>query len=173
MAADWRDKFLNLVWPQMGLRRYGLYLLKRIPRLSATPHAIGAGLAAGAAVSMFPLIGLHILLGMGLAYATRGNLAAAVIGTAWGNPLTFPAFFSASYEIGEHLLGRITPDDRAGLAALGHQTIFGGLDGLWPTFQAMMVGAIPLAITVYVVFYLVGRTLISRYRAMRADRLRR
>src|SRR5690606_13958923 len=94
LRKDWRTKLRNAVWPRMGLRRYSRYLRMRVLRLSASPHAIGAGVAAGAAVSVFPLIGLHFVLRFILAFQTRGNMIAAAIGTAFGNPLTFPLFFS-------------------------------------------------------------------------------
>src|SRR5690606_19649771 len=131
----------DLVWPRMGLRRYGTYLRKRVLRLSASPHSIAAGVASGAAVSMFPLIGLHFILGFVLAFITRGNMIAAAVGTAWGNPFTFPFFFAAAYGIGDWLMGGggISAAENAQLAATGAQLsqgglFSGGLDTLWPTF---------------------------------------
>ncbi|HEV7418115.1 MAG TPA: DUF2062 domain-containing protein, partial [Tianweitania sediminis] len=74
----------------MGLKRYGRYLLRRLERMTASPHQVAAGAAAGAAVSMFPLIGFHFIFGFVLAFLTRGSMLAAALGTAVGNPLTFP-----------------------------------------------------------------------------------
>jgi hypothetical protein len=92
MGTIQTHKLRNMLWPRMGLRRYGTYLRKRVMRLSASPHAIAAGVASGAAVSMFPLIGLHFFLGFVLAYVTRGNMLAAAFGTAWGIRLPFHSF---------------------------------------------------------------------------------
>lgn len=174
MAADWRDRIQNIIWPKMGYRRYGVYLAKRVARISATPHAIGAGVAAGAAVSMFPLIGIHFLLGFALAYLTRGNMLAAAIGTAWGNPLTFPLFFAADYRLGAFLTGQGRVYDPTTLGALGetigHETVFGGFERVWPIFKTMMVGALPLAAIVYVGFYFLTRWLVARVKAARAAR---
>ncbi|WP_379995963.1 DUF2062 domain-containing protein [Devosia nitrariae] len=163
-----------MVWPRMGFRRYGTYLRKRVLRLSASPHAVGAGVASGAAVSMFPLIGLHFILGFVLAFFTRGNMIAAAIGTAWGNPFTFPFFFAASYNIGHWILGG-EPIDAASLDATGDKLseglFSGGLTAIWPAFKTMFVGAVPLAIIVYAVFYVLVRVLVTRFRMLRQARM--
>lgn len=162
----------DMVWPRMGLRRYGAYLRKRILRLQATPHAIGAGVASGAAVSMLPLIGLHFLLGFVLAFVTRGNMIAAAIGTAWGNPFTFPVFFSASYALGSLILGGPAGGETAQAAAeqLDAGLFSGGFAAAWPAFKTMFVGGLPLAVLVYGGFYLAVRWTVTRYRAARRAR---
>lgn len=161
----------------MGLRRYGTYLRKKVLRLSASPHAIGAGVASGAAVSMFPLIGLHFLLGFVLAYITRGNMIAAAIGTAWGNPLSFPFFFAAAYAVGDWLRGGdgVSAAEAGQLDAVGdqlNQGLFsGGFEAIWPAFSTMMIGAIPNAILVFGVFYFAVRWLVIGFRSARSARL--
>jgi uncharacterized protein (DUF2062 family) len=166
-----------MAWPRMGLRRYGTYLRKRVMRLSASPHAIAAGVASGAAVSMFPLIGLHFLLGFVLAFATRGNMVAAAIGTAWGNPLTFPFFFAAAYGVGDWLTGGggISAAESDQLAATGDQLSNGlfaeGFGAVWPTFSTMMIGGLPIALLVYGAFYVVIRAVVTRFRALRQARM--
>ena len=70
--------------------RSGQYVTKRILRLTATPHAVAAGVAAGAFTSFTPFMGLHFLLAAVLAWMVRGNLLAPALGTFVGNPLTFP-----------------------------------------------------------------------------------
>lgn len=177
MPKSQTDKFRDMIWPRMGIRRYTTYLRKKVLRLSASPHAIGAGVASGAAVSMFPLIGLHFILGFVLAYITRGNMIAAAIGTAWGNPLSFPFFFAASYAVGEWLTGGggVSAEEASQLGAVGdklHEGLFsGGLEAIWPTFSTMMIGAIPLAIIIYGLFYFVVRGLVTGFRAARKARL--
>ena len=179
MRAGLWNRIRDNVWPSMGMRRYGTYLRKRIMRLSASPHAIAAGVASGAAVSMFPLIGLHFLLGFVLAFATRGNMIAAAIGTAWGNPLTFPFFFAASYAVGDWLTGGdgVSSTEGAQLEATGAQLSQGlfaeGFQAIWPTFKTMMIGGLPIAILVFAVFYVVVRTVVTRFRALRQARLAR
>lgn len=177
MRAGLANRIRDVVWPRMGLRRYGKYLGKRVLRLSASPHAIAAGVASGAAVSMFPLIGLHFFLGFVLAFITRGNMIAAAIGTAWGNPLTFPFFFTAAYTVGHWLTGggQVGVAESSELATATEQ-MNGGLfaDGFaaaWPVFTAMMIGGLPIALVVYGLFYLVVRTIVTRVRTMRQARM--
>lgn len=177
MGAGLWNKMRNTLWPRMGLRRYGTYLRKRLLRLSASPHAIGAGVASGAAVSMFPLVGIHFVLGFVLAFATRGNMIAAAIGTAWGNPITFPFFFAASYRLGDWMLGGggVSAGEGQAVAATGEQLSQGlfadGFSSVWPTFKTMLIGSIPLALLVFATFYVVTRMLVSRFRALRQQRL--
>lgn len=177
MRAGLWNKARDMVWPRMGLRRYGTYLRKRVLRLSASPHAIAAGVASGAAVSMFPLIGLHFLLGFVLAFATRGNMIAAAIGTAWGNPLTFPFFFAAAFGVGDWLTGGggVSAGEGEQLAATEAQLNNGlfseGFAAVWPTFQTMMIGALPIALLVYGIFYFLVRGIVTRFRAIRQARM--
>lgn len=95
------------VWPERGFRRLFSYLAQRIKRMPGSPASIATGLACGVAVSFTPFLGFHLLLGAFLAYLMRGNLLASGIGTAVGNPWTFPLIFLANYELGLWLL-RIT-----------------------------------------------------------------
>jgi uncharacterized protein (DUF2062 family) len=172
----WLDKVRNMIWPRMGLKRYATYLGKRVMRLSASPHAIAAGVASGAAVSMLPLIGLHFFLGFVLAFIVRGNMIAAAIGTAWGNPVTFPFFFAAAYQMGNWLQGRgdVGVREAAQVDAAGEQLsqglFSGGIEAAWPTFVTMMIGGLPNALIVFGIFYVVIRALVTRLRAARERR---
>ncbi|WP_404406484.1 DUF2062 domain-containing protein [Pelagibacterium halotolerans] len=168
----------DMVWPRMGLRRYLTYLQKKVLRLSASPHAIGAGVASGAAVSVFPLVGLHFFLGFVLAFVTRGNMLAAAIGTAWGNPITFPLFFSLSYQFGSAIFAffRAPGAGTVKMSAENTEALSGGLFALdlgqiLPLFQTMMVGALPLALFTWVFFYVLVRGVVTSFQIARRARL--
>ena len=175
----WRARLRNAVWPRMGLRRYLTYLQKRVLRLTASPHAIGAGVASGAAVSVFPLIGIHFFLGFVLAFVTRGNMLAAAIGTAWGNPITFPLFFSLSFQFGSSMRQALFAHQSAGVldaedtAALSGGLLNLDLGAILPLFQTMMLGALPLALFTWLFFYLIVRTLVGGFQSARRARLAR
>lgn len=94
-----------MLWPRTGWRRAFVYYLKRLTRLSGTPHNIAAGFACGVMISFTPFVGLHILLGCLLALIVRGNFLAVVAGTLVGNPWTFPFMWLGGYELGKLLLG--------------------------------------------------------------------
>jgi len=95
----------GFVWPRTGWRRAFVYYLRRLARLSGTPHTIAAGFACGVMISFTPFVGFHILLGCLLALIVRGNFLAVAVGTLVGNPWTFPFIWLASYELGKLLLG--------------------------------------------------------------------
>ena len=95
----------GFLWPRTGWRRAFVYYLKRLTRLSGTPHNIAAGFACGVAISFTPLVGLHVVLGCVLALIVRGNFLAMVVGTLVGNPWTLPFMWLGGYELGKLLLG--------------------------------------------------------------------
>jgi uncharacterized protein len=122
-------------------------------RLKATPHAVAAGVAAGVAVSCTPFLGFHFVMAFCLAFILRGNMIAAALGTAFGNPLTFPLIFAAGYRIGIYLLGR-QPSDRVGEANLFSLLRQLEFEPLWhPILKPMLVGGLPLAALSGAIFY--------------------
>lgn len=94
----------TLVWPARGFGRLFSYILQRVKRMSGTPTSIAIGAAWGVSVSFSPFIGLHLLLGMMLAFVTRGNMLACLFGTLVGNPWTFPLFFYLEYQLGSGVI---------------------------------------------------------------------
>lgn len=96
-------KMREAVWPSMGLERTAGYLRHRIFRRAQSPHQVTAGLAIGASVSFSPLLGTHFAQALFLSWILRVNMIAAFVGTAFGNPWTFPVLFWLDYQVGEYL----------------------------------------------------------------------
>lgn len=168
------------LWPSKGFRRSAHYIAHRVKRLPASPHAIAAGFASGAAVSFLPAIGLHFLLGFAVAWLVRGNMIAAALGTAVGNPLTFPIFFSAAYRLGRQIMGAgqlPTPEEldfdviAEGEALMAQGVDTSTLSQLLPMLKVTAVGAVPIAIVAFAVFYLVIFKIAARFQAARGHRL--
>ena len=63
------------------------------------------GLAAGVLTGCYPVFGLQIVLGIGLASLVRGNHLLAVVGTWISNPLTSLPLYWFNYQVGCWLLG--------------------------------------------------------------------
>ncbi len=125
------------LWPAMGWRRHGVYLLKRLMRLQGTPHNIAAGFACGAALSFTPFVGFHIVLAILLAYLIRGHFLAAIVGTAVGNPWTFPFIWLATYKVGQVMLGAGDAAPWPAVVMFRHVvTDFGNL--IWPILTGQM-----------------------------------
>lgn len=95
----------DIVYPRGGWSRAFQYLARRMQRLPDQPHRIARGVAAGTFVNFTPFFGLHLFLGFALAWALRGNMLAAALGTLVGNPLTFPFIAMMSVGLGRWVLG--------------------------------------------------------------------
>lgn len=167
-----REKIAALIWPRKGFVRPFRYVAMRILRLNATPHAIAAGVAAGVVSSWTPFMGFHFVLSFALAYMVAGNMIAAALGTAFGNPLTFPFLWGTSWKIGNYMLGSAAAlgDGGVNLHHLFHTLT---VKELWrPVIEPMLIGAVPPALVsglaTYAAIYVAART----FQARRRERLR-
>ncbi len=173
----------NFFWPRSGWTRSTAYLAHRIGRLPGTPYSIAAGLAFGAAASFTPFVGLHFVLAAILAWIFRANIIASAIGTAVGNPWTFPFIWPGIFFLGK-MLGAggtdVLPDSTAFAmlfgniieAMLAFDIVFLG-EVAWPVIFPMLVGGIPSAVAVWFAFYLLTRPLIEKYQQRRVLRRKR
>ena len=172
----WR-KARNIFWPEIGFNRAAKYMSHKVNRISGSPHAIAIGFAAGAFASFTPAIGFHFFLAAFIAWVIGGNILASAIGTAVGNPLTFPFIWFATHNAGSMILGQqgrqhinlSVPDGGMALMFTDPVTFFADLwAGLEPVFWPMCVGAVPLGLTCAVVCYFVLKPAITRYKVRRA-----
>lgn len=168
---DFWDRLRTVAWPRRSFWRSFQYYSKRILRLTATPHAIAAGVAAGVFSSFTPILGFHIMLAAALAWVMRGNIIASAIGTVVGNPLTFPFMWGASLELGRFILyghhtGEIAP------VHLGSMLAHMRVRELWgPVLKPLTVGSIPLGLAFAIVFYVLTRWAVRNFREERRRRL--
>ena len=95
----------ELFWPRGGWARAATYVSHRLRRLPDDPHRIARGVFAGVFVSFTPLFGFHWFLAALIAWASRGNILAALLATFAGNPLTTPLVAWSSVELGHWILG--------------------------------------------------------------------
>jgi uncharacterized protein (DUF2062 family) len=155
------------LWPQIGWRRLGRYLVKRVTRLPGTPHSIAAGFAAGTVISFTPFLGFHTILSILLSFLLRGNYLAAVAGSVVGNPWTFPIIWVTTYQLGHFLLGT-TPSQTARLEDPDLVSRWQELKGLvWP----MAVGSVPLGALAGLLVYFPVARMITAYQGARRRRL--
>lgn len=110
----------DFVYPRGGWTRAGRYMLHRLRRLPDPPERIGRGVAAGIYASFTPLFGGHFLAAAIIAWAIGGNILAALLGTAVGNPLTFPFIAVLSVGLGRWLMG--VPGEVSPQAVIGEVT---------------------------------------------------
>lgn len=165
---NWAQRIREFFVPSVGYRRSVRYIVSRILRLSGTPHAIAAGVAAGTFASFTPLVGFHFLLSFVVAFLIRGNMLAAALGTAVGNPLTFPFIWASSYRVGSVILGeRARPRDPT-----LHEGLFASsFDTLWPVLKPMLVGGVPLGIAFGLILYAMTYFAVAGFQKARRVRL--
>lgn len=79
--------------------------IKRTKALNGEPRYVAMGMAIGIFVSATPTIPFQTLIAVALSFIMRGSKAAAAVGVWLSNPITFPAFYLASYKTGTFLFG--------------------------------------------------------------------
>ena len=168
------QRFVGFLWPKMGWMRTANYWGIRVNRLPGSVYSIAGGFACGAAVSFTPFVGLHFVLGAALAWIIRGNIIASAIGTAVGNPWTFPFIWYWIYKLGLWISFGVEGSSQtnidfaalfgeAGEAALKFDYEY-LMDTAWPILLPMLIGSIPTSIVMWLFFYYLIKYVMKSYR---------
>lgn len=158
----------ELLWPRMGWLRVGAYFRHRVVRLPGSPYSIAAGLACGAAISFTPFLGLHFVIAAMVAWLIGGNIIASAIGTAVGNPWSFPFIWWGTLGLGEAILGSTRAMELPETLSLHY--IF---DHPFAVLLPMTVGGLICAALVWTAVYFISYFFVERYQRARAERLRK
>ena len=169
----------NMIWPEGGWKRYGQYILMRLNRLKGTPQEIAAGVACGVAISFTPFVGFHFVLAAITAWLVRGNILASALGTAAGNPWTFPFIWLSVLYTGRYVLGTgDVPSTKVdflsvfekGMHALMTFDFTMFFHDIWPILWPMMVGCIPFYIISWGVSYYLFKIALERIARRRKEK---
>lgn len=95
----------EFLWPRGGWARAFQYVKHRMRRLPDSPERIARGIWAGVFTAFTPFYGLHFVVAALLARAMKGNILAALMGTFFGNPLTYVPIGIAALQSGHWILG--------------------------------------------------------------------
>jgi uncharacterized protein len=155
-----REKIRLIVWPRVSWSRSARYVVKRLLRVKASPHKIAVGCAAGVFASITPLIGVQMVMAGAIALILRGSVAAAMLATFLGNPVSWPLIWGATYALGSAMIGQPGSAEAADLTR-GGQTI-------WPVIYTMLVGSIPIGLASAAVSYGVVSRAVEAVQAQRA-----
>jgi uncharacterized protein (DUF2062 family) len=161
-AESFLERLRVHVWPRRSWSRSTRYVVHRLRRLSATPHAVALGFAAGVFVSATPFLGFHMVMAALIAWIIGGSMVAAVLGTFVGNPLTYPLFWVATFEVGSLMIG--------GGAGKLHIDLSDGVfqtDQIWPLLKPMTLGALPVGLGLAALSYAVVRPAVNAYQHRR------
>ena len=167
------EKVRVALWPRRSFARSFNYIKYRVLRLEATPHAIAAGVAAGVFASCTPFVGFHFVLAFVFAWMVGGSMLAAAFGTAFGNPLTFPIVWIASFRLGELFLGADATVRSPLELRPSFEMITNSFGTLWPTLKPMLIGGTIIGLTLGAAVYFAVRSAVLISQSMRRARLER
>lgn len=185
-----KERLQVLFYPKKGWLRGMDYIGLRMKRLPGSPHTIALGAACGVLLSFTPFFGFHILAAMGLAFALRGNVIAAFIGTWFGNPITFPFIVTASIQLGWKIMG-VSPQNRdfnrisadfkhasmdlwhfiQSLFGYGHATLEGITAFFFDIFLPYTIGGSILGTIAALTIYFLSRPAIRAYQHIRREKM--
>ena len=158
------------------------YISLSIKRIKGTPQALSLGLATGIAISFTPFIGLHALLAIFISWVIGGSMAAALIGTLFGNPWTFPFIWYFTFEIGQFINYGFLPYEEEFsfkiikkeistlLVILKNIIVFANIPeleenvGKLKLIPFMVVGSIPLVFITWILSYFSFLIIFKSYR---------
>ena len=158
------------------------YIKLSLKRMKGSPRDLAAGLATGLAISFTPFIGLHALLAILLAWIIGASMAAAIIGTLFGNPWTFPFIWYLTYELGQFLyqglgsnyekfsFGNIKTEVYTLLNIVRHLIIFANIQEIklnltkLNLIPIMTLGAIPFIFISWFLSYLIFFNILQSYK---------
>jgi len=170
-----------------------MYVKHRLHRLPDSPEKIARGIFAGVFTTFTPFFGMHFVVAGTLAIIMRGNILAALLGTFFGNPLTYVPIGVISMKTGYFLLGRGPEDDHEVHRSLAGKflaagdnlkdnlfAIFTGQDVEWHELHAFydevffpyMIGGVIPGIVAGIVAYYVSVPLIRAYQHRRKGALK-
>jgi len=125
---------IDFVYPRGGWTRAFRYVQYRLRRLPDTPEKISRGIWAGVFTAFTPFYGLHFVTAGLLAIVMRGNILAALLGTFFGNPLTYVPIGVIALQTGYWLLGSRPDPATTGSVGKKFTQAFGDL---WHNFVAI------------------------------------
>ncbi len=160
----WIERVRVHLWPRRSWARSTRYIMYRLRRLSASPHAVALGFAVGVFTAITPFLGTHMIMAAFIAWAVGGSIVAALLGTFVGNPLTYPFVWYSTYEVGNLML--------RGHIARRHIDLSDGIfqssiQHLWPILKPMTLGSIPIGIAAAALSYVLVKPTVEAYRRRR------
>lgn len=148
--------------------------------LRASPHEIALGCAAGVFASITPLLGAQTLIAVVLAFVLRASIPAAIVGTFFGNPLSWPIIWAATYAMGLQIVGLDGVLDTSvfeqnilllwgALLEWSPQVFDATVAALWPILAPMLAGSVPLGLITAGVAYYIARNSVLAWRARQSS----
>jgi uncharacterized protein (DUF2062 family) len=166
---------------KLRLNQWLRFLKLRLLHANDSPHRIALGAGLGLFVAWTPLIGLHILIVLALAFLLRANKFVAIASVWVSNPFTFIAIYYPNYLLGGALLRSFNPqrqvsdqqiremfsrlDMQALIYGFFHTEFWQNLfDLLWMRGPELWIGSVIMGSVVGLIGYLIVYRITKWYR---------
>ena len=164
------------------LVRIRRFIKFRIIHVDDSPHRIALGVSLGLFTAFLPLLGLHTLIALMLAFVSRANKAVAILCSWISNPLTVIPIFVPCYIFGRAVVGIFRdplPADTEQVAEiLSRSFSFSGMvaavssSDFWKEMAVLFgkvgleltTGCLVLGVTFAIVFYFITYKMIIVHR---------
>jgi uncharacterized protein len=139
---------------------------RRLLALNDTPERIAFAFALGVFLAFSPLLGLHTVLGLVLAFVFGLNRVAVLFGLLINNPWTIvPIYFAGTYVGRLFVAGAEWPRiPDLTLSRLANLEFWEGLASHWRVLKPLLLGSTILSVIFAAVSYAVALHLIRRGR---------
>ncbi len=165
------ERLRLLIWPRRSFSRSFRYYGKRILRITASPHSVAAGLAVGIFAAFTPFWGFHVILAVILAYLFAGNIAAAILGTTFANPITLPFIWGGTYEMGQFILSHGEQGEHQALDLKELLSNWHFVEIWTPFIKPMLYGSSIVGVAFALFVYAVTRISVASYRHKRLQQI--
>ena len=153
-------------------------VLRRVLHTPDSPRRTAAAFALGTFLGFSPLLGVHTILALSLAFALRLNRLAVLAGTFVLNPLTIVPIYGAGTTLGFLILGRSAEDfpplelpwmDMFTISSLTSDVS----DSVRASLLPFLLGTTLLGVAAAATAFPISLFLVQRMRALRSARRRR
>jgi uncharacterized protein len=152
------------------VRRKFRHYLRRLLALDDTPERIALAFAVGVFLAFSPLLGLHTVLGLAIAFLFGLNRVALLIGLFVNNPWTLVPIYAAGAYIGGLILGypaqTAVPD--FGWSELCKTQFWVELGRQWRLLIPMVLGSFILSVFFAILSYPLALYLLKQGRVYRS-----
>lgn len=138
---------------------------RAILSVNDTPHRVALAFAIGVFLAFFPVMGVHTVMALTVAWVGRFSAMVILAGTLVNNPWTIAPIYAGSFYFGLFLTGRPMPSFRIEWSKMSLTTFWGVLKPvLWP----FCVGTIVAGTIAGVLAYWIVRPMVQAYQSSRS-----
>ena len=144
--------------------------VRRLLALDDTPERIALAFAIGVFLAFSPLLGLHTVLGIGIAFAFGLNRVAVLLGVFVNNPWTLVPIYTAATYLGGLFVGfpAISALPELGWKQIWQSSTWIELAKQWRVLAPLCLGSLILSVLFAIVSYPVALYVLRQGRALRS-----